>query len=210
MKRPAKSVMTGITALILLLTGFQVALLLARNIFSEADDGGRREESVSRSVPHAKDYGGSPVPVEDSAYRANVSPEDFKPIPINLNRADSVALLDLPGVGPYYASRIIRYRERLGSYAVKEQLLEIRGIDYEKYCRMAPEIEILEEDIHAPDIWSLPADSISSHPYLDAYSARAIVVFRENHPETSWKIDSLLKAGVISERSAAGLKLYFD
>ena len=80
----------------------------------------------------------------------------FAPIPINLNRADSVALLDIPGVGPYYASKILRYRERLGAFAVKEQLMEIRGIDSEKFERMAPEIEILEQDIWTYDIWTLP------------------------------------------------------
>lgn len=180
--------MTGVAALILLLTGFQVALLLARNIMTEADREAR--SSVADTV--------------------DMSPECFAPIPINLNRADSLSLLDIPGIGPYYASRILRYRERLGAFAVTEQLMEIRGIDYEKYKRMAPEIVILPEDVWTYDIWTLPADSISRHPYLDAYSAKAIVVFRENHPRSAWKIDSLLEAGVISKRSANGLKLYFE
>lgn len=186
--------MTGIAALILLLTGFQVALLLAGNIFN----------------PRKSDLSNKDGLAGDDLDTLELSPEYFAPIPINLNRADSLALLDIPGVGPYYASRILRYRERLGAFAVKEQLMEIRGIDYEKYKRMAPEIVILPEDVWTPDIWELPADSISRHPYLDAYSARAIVIFRENHPRSAWKIDSLVKEGIISERSAAGLKLYFE
>lgn len=185
--------MTGIAALILLLTGFQVALLLAGNIFSEQ---------------HARQPSGGDR--DGQADTTDMPSGYFAPIPINLNRADSVALLDIPGVGPYYASKILRYRERLGAFAVKEQLMEIRGIDSEKFERMAPEIEILEQDIWTYDIWTLPADSLGRHPYLDAYSARGIVVFRENHPRSAWKIDSLLAAGVISPRSAAGLKLYFD
>lgn len=71
--------MTGVAALILLLTGFQVALLLARNIMTEAD----REAGPS---------------VADTV---DMSPECFTPIPINLNRADSLSLLDIPGIGPY-------------------------------------------------------------------------------------------------------------
>lgn len=180
--------MTGFAALVFLLTGFQLALLFANEILDHKDD------------PMAG-QGRADAPQD---YR------DFAPIPVNINRADSLTLLEIPGIGPYYASRILRYRKRLGAFAVKEQLMEIRGIDYDKFRRMEPEIEILPEDVKAPDIWSLPADSLRYHPYLDSHSARAIVIFRENHPESSWKIDSLLKEGVINERSARGLKLYFE
>lgn len=82
--------MTGIAALILLLTGFQVALLLAGNIFNPRKS----------ALPHKDGLAGDADTLE-------LSPEYFAPIPINLNRADSLALLDIPGVGPYYASRIL-------------------------------------------------------------------------------------------------------
>lgn len=180
MKRIPKSVITGSVALLLLLAGFQVALLFARTIL-------RPQESL-----HGQIY------------------KDFAPIPININRADSVALLEIPGIGPYYASRILHYRRRLGAFAVKEQLMEIRGIDYEKFKRMASEIEILPEDVWTHDIWTLPADSLSHYPYLDSHSARDLVVYRQTHPKELWKVDSLVAEGVINERSARGLKLYFD
>ena len=45
---------------------------------------------------------------------------------VELNSADSAALVELPGIGGYYAKQIIRFREKLwGSYANIEQLLEI-------------------------------------------------------------------------------------
>ena len=68
--------MTGIAALILLLTGFQVALLLAGNIFNPRKS----------ALPHKDGLAGDADTLE-------FSPEYFAPIPINLNRADSLALL---------------------------------------------------------------------------------------------------------------------
>lgn len=179
--------MTGAVALLLMLTGFQIAFLLAK----------------AASPPAGQEQA---APADTLRY----DPEGFTPIPVNINRADSVALLDIPGVGPYFASKILAYRRRLGSFAVKEQLMEIRGIDKEKFSRMAPEIEILPQDVHTRDIWSLPADSLAGHPYVDAYSARAIELYRSVRPKSAWKIDSLLEAGAISERSAKGLRLYFE
>ena len=37
-----------------------------------------------------------------------------RPRLLDLNRADSADLLPLPGIGPVFASRIIRYRDLLG------------------------------------------------------------------------------------------------
>ena len=49
--------------------------------------------------------------------------------PLELNSADSAALVALRGIGPLTAGRIVRYRERLGGYACVEQLQEIEGYD---------------------------------------------------------------------------------
>lgn len=48
--------------------------------------------------------------------------------PININRADSVSLLKLPGIGPSLAGRILAYRKRNGPFERVEHLLKVRGI----------------------------------------------------------------------------------
>ena len=47
---------------------------------------------------------------------------------IEINGADTTLLMKIPGIGSYYASRIVRYRERLGGFASAQQLEEIDGL----------------------------------------------------------------------------------
>lgn len=48
---------------------------------------------------------------------------------INLNTTDSLQLISLKGIGPTFASRIIKYRNKLGGFIYKEQLKEVYGLD---------------------------------------------------------------------------------
>ena len=47
---------------------------------------------------------------------------------VDINRADSVSLLDLPGIGPSLAGRILAYRRRYGPFRRAEELVNVRGI----------------------------------------------------------------------------------
>ena len=47
---------------------------------------------------------------------------------IDINEADTNALKKIPGIGSYYAGKIVRYRERLGGFVSKQQLQEIEGL----------------------------------------------------------------------------------
>ena len=47
--------------------------------------------------------------------------------PVDLNRADSVTLVGLPGIGPSLAGRILA-RQRNGGFATVGDLLEVKGI----------------------------------------------------------------------------------
>ena len=49
-----------------------------------------------------------------------------KIIKVELNTADSAMLDAVRGIGPYYAKKILRYRELLGGYYSVEQLKEIK------------------------------------------------------------------------------------
>ena len=57
---------------------------------------------------------------------------------IELNGADSARMTMIRGVGPSFAVRIIRYRNRLGGFYNKEQLKEIYGVDSVYDSTVAP------------------------------------------------------------------------
>lgn len=48
--------------------------------------------------------------------------------PLDLNRADSLELLRLPGVGPGRVKSILKLRRERGAFENVEELLEVRGI----------------------------------------------------------------------------------
>lgn len=69
--------------------------------------------------------------VSDSVY-ARLEPYIDIPL-ININEADSAAFDALPGIGPYFAVKMVEYRNRIGSYSSTDQLLEIYNFGQERY-----------------------------------------------------------------------------
>jgi len=141
--------------------------------------------------------------VSDSVFKRL---EPFIVIPkVDINRADSAAFDELPGIGPYFAAKMVSYRERLGGYSYKEQLMDIYHFDREKYDGLSDLISCSPPQ--APfRLWSLPADSLRLHPYIkDWQVARSIVLFRENTPREGWTVEAIAKAGILPEEDAARL-----
>jgi competence protein ComEA len=63
-----------------------------------------------------------------------------KPQPkiVHLNSATEADLIQLPGIGPALAKRIIEYRRQIGGFKSVEQLLEVRGIGEKKLEQIRP------------------------------------------------------------------------
>ena len=96
---------------------------------------------------------------------------------IVLNTADSTALTTIPGIGPYYARRIIQYGNRLGGYVSVEQLDEIDTFPTE-----AKQYLVINNP--APkklNINQLSLNELRRHPYINFYMAKAITDYRRLH-----------------------------
>jgi competence ComEA-like helix-hairpin-helix protein len=61
---------------------------------------------------------------------------------ININRAGIREMMKLPGVGETLAQRILKYRDRLGGFKSKSDLLKVRGIGKKKLEILGPLIDI--------------------------------------------------------------------
>lgn len=59
---------------------------------------------------------------------ATFESEEEQESKVNINKADSAALQDVPGIGPATAEKIIRYREENGYFRSIEDLLNVSGI----------------------------------------------------------------------------------
>lgn len=96
----------------------------------------------------------------------------------NLNTADSAALVQLYGIGGYYAGKILNYRERLGgSFVSPRQLLEIEGFTRERYSQIEESVFVKEEDIKGFSILGADKKTLERHPYIGPYAARGILVY---------------------------------
>ena len=142
--------------------------------------------------------------VADTVY-ARLEPYIDIPL-IDLNLADSADFDRLPGIGGYFASRMVEFREKLGgSYSYKEQLMDIYRFDREKFDGLSDLVTVSRESARPYRLWSLPADSLRLHPYIGSYAARGIVLFRENNPRQQWTVEALDAAGVLDEGMAEKL-----
>lgn len=132
--------------------------------------------------------------------------ESFIDIPlVDINMADSAQFDELPGIGPYFAARMVEHREELGGYTCKEQLMDIYHFDREKFDALSDLISC-SNAAGTFRLWSLPADSLRLHPYIRSYrTAKDIVLFRENTPEEQWSVEALLDAGIITRETAERL-----
>ena len=157
----------------------------AQSIVNYREKGGR--------FARAEDFGKSYV-VSDSVFR-RLRP--FIRIPkLDINSADSAAFDDLPGIGPYYAAQIVKYRTQLGGYASTEQLMDLYRFDEEKFAKIEDLIECKTPNYF--DLWNVDEDALSSHPVIRKRStARAILRYKENTSRDEWSIDDLYTVGVI-------------
>ena len=165
----------------------------AQSIVNYREKGGR----FRRKSDFAKSY-----VVADSVYRRL---EPYIVIPkLDINKADSAAFDSLPGIGGYFARKMVEYRERLGGYSCTEQLMEIYHFDREKYDRLADLITC--SPAPAFPLWSAPADTLRLHPHIRSWqTAKAIVLYRRNNPPERLTVEGLHAAGILTDEQAAGL-----
>lgn|SRR5574344_618231 len=93
---------------------------------------------------------------------------------ISLNTADTTMLCHVPGIGHYFATKIVYYRESLGGFYSTDQLREIEDFP----ASAIPYFNIQTEHIHKMKINSLTRNQLDRHPYINYYQARAITDYR--------------------------------
>ena len=97
---------------------------------------------------------------------------------INLNTADTTEFMKIYGIGAFYAKQIIRYREKLGGFFKKEQLLEVWKMTPEAYDKIKDHVFISEKDVKRININSVTIEELKVHPYLKWNQANSIVKMR--------------------------------
>ena len=117
---------------------------------------------------------------------------------IELNRADTLDLRRLRGVGAATARRIADYRGRLGGFIRTDQLLEVYGMDsltYEvvlKYVTLDT-LSVIPLNVNTSDL-----EALADHPYVCWGFAKKILAYRRQHGPYTSGTDMLHRLGVDS------------
>ena len=99
--------------------------------------------------------------------------------PVDINTVDSTALVELPQIGGYTASRIIAFRDKLGGFIDKEQLRDVKGMDSARFNAIQPYIIIGEAELRKIDVNRADFKTLVGHPYLNYEQVKRIVNQRE-------------------------------
>lgn len=128
-------------------------------------------------------------------------------IQIDLNTASETDLINLKGIGPFYAKKMVEYRGRLGGYTSEEQLLEIWKFDQEKLDAIRANLTIDREKIQQININTASAEELQKHPYISWNVANSIVKMRDKRQKYS-NFEELLESALIDETLLLKLQPY--
>lgn len=96
---------------------------------------------------------------------------------IVLNTADTTQLKTVPGIGSYFARKVVQYGQRLGGYVSVDQLDEIENFPLD-----AKDFLVIENaQPHKLNLNTLSLNDLKKHPYINFYMARAITDYRRLH-----------------------------
>lgn len=112
---------------------------------------------------------------------------------VDLNKADTLLLKRIPGIGSVLANRIVKYRELLGGYVSISQLKEVWGIDEAMYENISLFLSIKDEPCKLR-VNHLDYKDLIRHPYLNKEQVRVILdLSKRKRNLTSIKRLSLLE-----------------
>ena len=123
-----------------------------------------------------------PEPVEGKVRRfdklsdRNTQSSEF----INLNSADTTELKSLPGIGSFFAKNIVDYRNKLGGFIEKEQLLEVYAFDTTRLSNIENFIIIDSIELRKVNVNTDDFKTILRHPYIEYEDVKKIVNYRES------------------------------
>jgi len=117
---------------------------------------------------------------------------------VDVNAADSISLIGLPGIGPRLSQRIITFRNKLGGFYAIGQVGETFGLPDSTFQAIRQRLTINASGIRKININTATLDEMKSHPYLRFAVANSIVQYRTQHGKFS-SVEDLKKIMTITE-----------
>jgi DNA uptake protein ComE-like DNA-binding protein len=143
----------------------------------------------------------------EEAEAGRVARGEVRSVPVELNRADSVALLAVRGIGPATASAILAYRERLGGFRDREQVTETGLVTERNWELMKEQIWADSCAIRKIDINFAAPNAVAKHPYVTPRILRKML--RNRQLKGGWStIEDMVEDNTLTSEEAGKLAPY--
>ncbi len=128
--------------------------------------------------------------------------------PLDINLASPADWDALPGIGPYYAGRILRFRDALGGFWAVEQVAETYGLPDSVFQKIKPYLR-RESPVKPLAVNEASVEALSRHPYLTRRQAEILVAYRKRYGPFA-EVEDLLHTGVVAEEDLERLAPYLS
>lgn len=161
---------------------------------------GLRKDEVERLLPFVfiKEVPNEKAYAKTERAQSRLYPSKQATRVVDINSADSLDLLPLPGIGPSLAGRIINFRKRLGGFHTVTQVAETFGLADSTFQKIRPFLLLENEAVKKININLATVDELKAHPYIRYQLANPIIAYRNQHGPFK-KTGDLLKIMIISD-----------
>jgi competence protein ComEA len=128
---------------------------------------------------------------------------------IDINLADTIAWIALPGIGSKLAARIVNFREKLGGFYAISQVAETFGLADSVFQKIRPFLKIELMNTRKININQATADELKTHPYIRYNLANALVAYRKEHGPFV-KMEDIKKLMAVTEEIYLKLSPYLS
>jgi len=173
---------------------------------------GLSDEEKERLIPYVriaeggsaeKSYSGNYQPYEKKVYEKKAVQA------VDINSGDSAAFVDLPGIGPGFAGRILKFRNKLGGFYKVEQIGETFGLPDSVFQKIKPFLKVSGDNIHKININTATNDELKAHPYIRWQLAKVITEYKKQHGNFK-SLEDLKKIMIIDEETYKKISPYLD
>ena len=128
---------------------------------------------------------------------------------LEINSADSLALIAINGIGPKSVVQILRYRELLGGYYSPMQISELEVVTEENFIKILPQIWCDTAQIKKININFAAPNALKTHPYLTSKMLRRIINIRDL--KGGWStIEEMIDDNIFTKEQAERIAPYLD
>ncbi len=117
---------------------------------------------------------------------------------IEINSADTTALIALPGIGSKLAARIIAFRDKLGGFYSVSQVGETFGLPDSTFQKIKQYLKSDNNAVRKININTATLDELKVHPYIRWGLANPVVAYRNEHGPFT-KLEDIKKVMAVTD-----------